>query len=192
MQDVTHLYEQWHGRVLSFARTIVAPAEAEGVAQDVFLEVWQRMPDYDPARAGIWTWIRAITRSRCLDRLRSSAARQRALRHSSQDASWDTPDESWESSDRIEVLLRGLPPKQRRVVELAYFQGLSHREIALRTADPLGTVKTRLRLALELLRKTAGAPRRVQEARGSVTTSAAGEERSSTQPPCASMRARAR
>lgn len=151
--DLTDLYERWHGRVLSLARSLVSPAEADEVAQDVFLEVWRRMPAYDPARAGVWTWIHSIARSRCLDRLRTNHVRSRALLRAAEVVEHEAPDEGWESRDRVEKLLGRLSPRQRRVVELAYFDGLTHREIALRTRDPLGTVKTRLRLALNVLRQ---------------------------------------
>ena len=154
--DVTKLYERWHGRVLSLARSMLSPAEAAEIAQDVFLEVWRRLPDYDPARAGAWTWIHAITRSRCLDRLRASRVRSRALHRSVETVDFEAPDEAWESRDRVEALLGRLSPRQKEVIELAYFDGLSHSEIAEKVSAPIGTVKGRIRLGLDRLRAAMG------------------------------------
>jgi RNA polymerase sigma-70 factor (ECF subfamily) len=151
--DVHHLYEQWHGRVLSVAQSFLPEAEAEEVVQEVFLQVWRRVAEYDPSRASAWTWIHAIARSRCLDRLRATRVRNRVHLRAAEVAECGMPDEGWESRDQLDEVLRRLAPRQREVVELAYFSGLSHREIAFRTGDPLGTVKTRLRMALGVLRQ---------------------------------------
>lgn len=134
-------------------------AEAEEVLQDVFLQVWKQARRYHPDRATPLGWIVMLARSRALDRLRSDRARVRREEASSRDA----PPEAAPSGtlDRIEAdhrrtlvleILETLPPEQRLCLELAFFEGLSHSEIAVRTGAPLGTVKTRILTAMRKLR----------------------------------------
>ncbi|WP_163869788.1 sigma-70 family RNA polymerase sigma factor [Myxococcus eversor] len=140
-------------------RLLPSRADAEEVLQEAFLEVWRRARDFDPDRGGLETWVSTIARTRAIDRLRSmgTAARvaEGAAHHPPpESATPPAPDEATShGQDRVRVrrAMMTLPPEQREVVELAYFEGLSQREIAARTGDPLGTVKTRARLALEKL-----------------------------------------
>lgn len=151
--ELRDVYDRWHGRVLAVARSYLPEAEAEEIAQEVFVDVWKRLEEYQPPRASPWTWIYMIARSRCLDRLRATASRDRtALAVRNLHAQSDRrPAEVSCDAGRVHALVAQLPDEQRDVVLLAYFRGLSHREIALRTGEPLGTVKTRLRLALARL-----------------------------------------
>lgn len=151
-------------------RLLPSRADAEEVLQEAFLEVWRRARDFDPDRGGLETWVSTIARTRAIDRLRSmgTAARvaEGAAHHPPPTSAMPpAPDEvTSHGQDRVRVrrAMMTLPPEQREVVELAYFEGLSQREIAARTGDPLGTVKTRARLALEklaaLLRDEQGGP----------------------------------
>ncbi|MCP3161887.1 RNA polymerase sigma factor [Myxococcus qinghaiensis] len=151
-------------------RLLPSRADAEEVLQEAFLEVWRRARDFDPARGGLETWVSTIARTRAIDRLRSmgTAARvaEGAAHHPPPESAMPpAPDDATShGQDRVRVrrAMMTLPPEQREVVELAYFEGLSQREIAARTGDPLGTVKTRARLALEklaaLLRDEQGDP----------------------------------
>lgn len=139
-------------------------AEAEDALQDAMLQAWKTAGTYDPARGGVRSWLVVILRSRCLDglRRRSTApfiaeadALESAERPSDERA---TLAELEDAEDRLAVLsaLDALPPAQRAVLESSYFDGLSQTEIAAKTGDPLGTVKTRMRLGtmrlLELLK----------------------------------------
>jgi RNA polymerase sigma-70 factor (ECF subfamily) len=155
------LYDRFSGRALAVAMRILgAPAEAEEVVQDAFVEVWRRAAQYDASRGGAATWITAIARNRAIDRLRTRGAQARAAEGAEKEAqavgtvASSTPLEDVEqvqARTRIQDALKTLPPEQRLVIELAYFEGLSQSEIAAKTGDPLGTVKGRVRSAMEKL-----------------------------------------
>lgn len=140
-------------------RLLPSRADAEEVLQEAFLEVWRRAREFDPERGGLETWVTTIARTRAIDRLRAMGTVARMVEGAAHQpppasATPPAPDEAAaQGQGRVRVLaaLKQLPAEQREVVELAYFEGLSQREIAERTGDPLGTVKTRARLALEKL-----------------------------------------
>jgi RNA polymerase sigma-70 factor (ECF subfamily) len=155
------LYDRYASRLMGLASRIVADSsEAEEVLQDVFLYVWRSAATYDPARGPVLAWLLVLTRSRAIDRIRSRRAGWRAgLRalddvpepHSSEDVEAGSGTREWEALCRAAIA--ELPPDQHRALELAYFEGLTHQEIAERTGSPLGTVKTRVRLGLWKLRE---------------------------------------
>jgi RNA polymerase sigma-70 factor, ECF subfamily len=151
------LYEHCSGKIMAVALKLLGDrAEAEDVVQETFLELWRRAAEYDPTRASPATWAVMIGRSRALDRLRarSSAARVAAAQvvdPAGADPGRPEPVEAREEQQRVKSALATLPPEQREVIELAYFEGLVQSEIAARTGQPLGTVKTRVRLAMEKL-----------------------------------------
>jgi RNA polymerase sigma-70 factor (ECF subfamily) len=140
-------------------RLLPSRADAEEVLQEVFLDVWKRAREFDPDRGGLETWVTTIARTRAIDRLRSMGTTARTVEGATHQpppvsATPLAPDEAsaqGQHRQRVAAALKQLPREQREVVELAYFEGLSQREIAERTGDPLGTVKTRARLALEKL-----------------------------------------
>ena len=150
------LYRECGGRVMAVALRILGDrAEAEDIVQETFLELWRRAAAYDPARSAPATWAVLVARSRALDRLRSRASAARACEASGHDPSLHPavePVEARQDRERVRRALDELPPEQRETLELAYFEGLTHGEIASRTGLPLGTVKTRLRLAMAKLR----------------------------------------
>ncbi|WP_043711259.1 sigma-70 family RNA polymerase sigma factor [Corallococcus macrosporus] len=157
MQDV---YARCGGRGFAIAlRLLPTRADAEEVLQESFLEVWRRAREFDPDRGGLEGWVTTIVRTRAIDRLRAQGTVARVAEGASHQgppvsAMPTAPDEAAsqeESRARVQEALAQLPPEQREVVELAYFEGLSQREISERTGHPLGTVKTRARLALEKL-----------------------------------------
>lgn len=127
---------------------------AEDCAQDVMTTVWQKAHLFDPARASVATWIFTIARNRRIDILRKEK------RPEPEDLPWGPeaePDqgeilEMQQDSKKLQAALIQLPEKQRILVERCYFGDLSHSEIATETGLPLGTIKSRLRLALEKLR----------------------------------------
>lgn len=140
------------------------PQDAEEAVSDAFSQVWRTARDFDAARGTLQAWVITVVRSRALDRLR---ARRRAERVVATEESvvhaavqWaadpaDGPDVVAEDGDRrarVGAALAELPPVQREALLLAYFEGLSHSEIAARLRQPLGTVKTRVRTALGRLR----------------------------------------
>jgi RNA polymerase sigma-70 factor (ECF subfamily) len=152
------LYGRVSDRAMAIAlRLLKDRAEAEDVVQDTFLEVWKRAGQYEPARGGAAAWIVTIARSRAIDRLRAHGRSARAAQGTATEppppASPDGPELAAQRRDRERVLgaMSTLPPEQRHVIELAYFDGLSQTEIASRLKEPLGTVKTRVRLAMAKL-----------------------------------------
>ena len=133
-------------------------AEAEDVLQETFLQVWRRAGDFDEARGRAFTWLVTIARSRALDRLRASASRGRVATEAAQmphDEAGDAAEDALRSEQGkvVRQALAELPSEQRRALFLAYFEGLTHVEIAEKTGEPLGTVKTRIRSGLISLRK---------------------------------------
>jgi RNA polymerase sigma-70 factor (ECF subfamily) len=147
--------------VLALCRRILAdPTEAEDAALDSFVQLWERSDRYDPSRASPLTYLLTIARSRAIDRLR---ARRRGLvpvdwtdetlpvPGSSPPSAYDAALET-EQRERVQAALRALGERERRAVELSFYHGLSHREIAERLVLPLGTVKTRIRQGLIRLR----------------------------------------
>jgi RNA polymerase sigma-70 factor (ECF subfamily) len=156
------LYDQHGGRLLGLAQRILGSGgEAEEVVQEVFLYVWWAASTFDPARGSVLTWLLIATRSRAIDRLRARRPASRGETRSLEDlgegpvAADDVEASSagrqWQSLCRAAI--GELPAEQRRALELAYFEGLTQEEIAAKTATPLGTVKTRVRLGLMKLRE---------------------------------------
>ena len=149
------LFEHFAPRIKGFLmRSGAGDTLAEEVAQEVMVTVWQKAALYDPARAGAATWIFTIARNRRIDALR----KQR--RPEPDDLGWGPepePDQAvvmelQQETEKLAEALRQLPPKQRELIERAYYGDLSHSEIAAETGLPLGTIKSRIRLALDRLR----------------------------------------
>ena len=140
-------------------RVLRDPEAAAEVLQEVFWQVWREAPQYDPARGSPEAWLVMRARTRAIDRLRSIRRRDRtfvAPVDESVARSSDKPAENpavvAEDRRLVQTALAQLPEPQRRVIELAFFDGLTQSEIATRLGEPLGTVKTRARLGLERLR----------------------------------------
>jgi RNA polymerase sigma-70 factor, ECF subfamily len=155
------LYDRWVDRVHTVAYWILKDRdEAEDVVEETFWQAWRTAARYDGARSAGSTWLVMIARSRALDRLRAqrrrdswAASSAALLEDNGEESATVTQPETAESYTRLAEALGALPLEQRQAMELAFFQGLSHSEIASRTAQPLGTVKTRIRLAMEKLRQ---------------------------------------
>jgi RNA polymerase sigma-70 factor (ECF subfamily) len=155
------LYDRHAPGLLALARRILAgSADAEEVLQEVFLHVWNNAGRYDSARSSVSTWLVLITRSRAIDRLRSRKVVERVheTAHLEDPAADHASPEGLESvflrerRQRVKSELDKLPPEQRQVLEMAFYEGLSQTEIAERAGLPLGTVKTRTLLAMKKLR----------------------------------------
>ncbi len=132
--------------------------EAEDCLQEVFLQVWRRARDFDESRGRAFTWLVTIARSRALDRLRASGSRLRLATEAAEvprDEVGDAAEEAVQSEQGaiVREALAELPEQQRRMLLLAYFEGLTQTEIAARLGDPLGTVKTRMRAGMIKLRE---------------------------------------
>lgn len=160
-------YDQSSGFVFGIAqRMLDSHEDAEEVALDVYKQIWRGPRGYDSARGSVAAWLMTMTRSRALDRIRSKAARGRV------EQPWD-PEGGLEPSAggfeeqsllaldkrRILAALGTLPAEQRELIELAFFRGLSHSELAEQMCQPLGAVKTRIRQGMMKLRQTLGEAR---------------------------------
>jgi RNA polymerase sigma-70 factor, ECF subfamily len=158
-QALSALYDRYARVIYSVAyRSLGSVEESEEVVMDVFAKIWTTADRYNVDKARVDTWIFMMARSRIIDRLRSKQRRHKLteaivvenLPTSTNDNSVDL--EIADLRTQILTALATLPPKQRQVLELAYYGGWSHREIAEQTGMALGTVKTRIRLGLEKLR----------------------------------------
>jgi RNA polymerase sigma-70 factor, ECF subfamily len=156
------LYDRYARIIYAIAdRSLRSPEESEEIVLDVFAQVWRIADRYDPTKSRVDTWLLMLARSRVLDRLRKL---QRRIPDSGQildiaeiqtPAAGVDPVEAAVISERcaqVRAILQQLPAEQQLVLELAYYQGLTHREIAAQTGIPLGTIKTRIRLGLDKLR----------------------------------------
>jgi RNA polymerase sigma-70 factor (ECF subfamily) len=177
---LAQLYDRWSAAVYALVVHLVRDGDdAEDVVEEAFWQAWRQASRYEASRGEVGTWLLTIARSRSLDRLRA----RRRLREepltpvllgdaeaAGAGGSIEDPArrvELLERRDRVAGALRTLPAEQRQVLELAYFGGLSQTEIADRTGQPLGTVKTRTRLAAQKLRESLAALRGVARAGGS-------------------------
>ena len=162
-------YDRWSQRVHDLAFWILKDAdEAEDVVEETFWQAWRTANRYDARRGAASTWLMMIARSRALDRLRArrrvadwtaTPATTSALLDQAVATKPEAPDARSESAERnltVAAAMGALPPEQRQALELAFFGGLSHSEIAAQMAEPLGTVKTRIRLAMQKLRHRLG------------------------------------
>ena len=158
-------YDAFAATVFGLIRRVLRdPVPAEEVLQDVFWQVWQEASRFDARRGSPIAWLSMRAKARAIDKLRSIRRRERTFVTPVDEtvarsgaAGGDSQAEAAEGRGVLEGALAQLPEAQRRVIELAFFEGMTQSEIAARTGDPLGTVKTRARLGLERLRGVLGA-----------------------------------
>jgi RNA polymerase sigma-70 factor, ECF subfamily len=156
-ESLARLYDRYGGSMMAVGLRILGERrEAEDLLHDVFLEVWRQAADYDASRGTVRAWMLMRMRSRALDR-RKSAGFQRVVsiedRAVPEPRTPPTEDPALEPDrEAVRRALADLPPDQRVVLELGYFEGLSSSEIATRIAVPIGTVKSRVAAALAKLR----------------------------------------
>lgn len=166
-QAFSQLYDHSSALLYTLAFRILGNrGEAEELLQDVYLEIWRKVARYDIGRGTPLAWLITLTRSRAIDRLRA-----RSCHGSSAAAPLDTPpasdvadlgpsaietqaDQEWRIA--VGTAITSLPPAQLQAIESAYYDGLSYAEIAARLNQPLGTVKTRIKLGMSQLRETLG------------------------------------
>lgn len=162
----TRLYDRYAPLVFTFAVGLLrVRSEAEDLLQEVFLQIWRQANTYRQGRGSPEAWMITITRSRAIDKLRSIRRRDRSVLSSEEPSRAEgggmLAGGALESEARLTVqgALAGLPEAQRIVLELAYFDGLTQSEIAARLGEPLGTVKTRIRAAIQRLWGDSWGPR---------------------------------
>ncbi len=166
IEALEQLYDRYSTLVFSVSlRVLHDPQLAEDVVQEVFLRLWRQPASFDPGRGRFISWLMSVTRNRALDELRRVSRRNRS---EDQETDESSPLDALATSDRmvdpalsaelreqreaVRTAMTRLPPEQRRAIELAYFSGLTQVEISDVTGDPLGTVKTRIRLGMRKLR----------------------------------------
>ena len=157
---LSEIYDHYAGLAFSIALKILNDqASAEEIVQQVFTKVWRHARDYRVERGKFSTWVSTITRHQCIDELR-----RRRVRAITDPGYWESLDRS--ASDdgpardaqdifeqaRVREALQQIPTQERMVIELAFWGGMTHREIALHCHSPLGTVKTRLRTGKQRLK----------------------------------------
>jgi len=160
-------YDAFSSAVYGLVRRVLRdPAPSEEVLQEVFWQVWRDAAQYDPRRGTPAAWLLMRAKTRAIDRLRSIRRREKTFVMPvdervarSEDPAAENPAVTAEGRGTIQGALARLPEPQRRVIELAFFEGLTQSEIAARLGEPLGTVKTRARLGLERLRAVLGKAR---------------------------------
>lgn len=163
------LYDEFSPMLFALALRIVGErADAEEVVLDAFSQAWKNAAAYRPDRSSVLSWLSMITRTRALDFLRARSRRLKAITRATR-TSGDEPlaaaegvrnaGERLEEEERrvaVGAALHSLAAPQRAAIELSFFAGLSHPEIAERLGEPLGTVKTRIRLGMQHMRNTLG------------------------------------
>lgn len=163
------LYTRYANLVYSVALRVLRDAQiAEDITQEIFVRIWKKPESYQAQRGRFVTWLTSVTRNRAVDEIRSRNRRYRFEMASPEEQEREVPAPeradpalTAELSDQRRLIMTALdtiPQEQREIIELAYFGGLTQQEIAERLSQPLGTVKTRIRLGMRKLR-TALAPR---------------------------------
>jgi RNA polymerase sigma-70 factor, ECF subfamily len=159
------LYERYAAGVLALLhRMLGSAAEAEEQLQEVFLVLWREAARFDPERGSLRAWLYTMARRRALDLIRARQSRPQPGHEEdvsqsptrNREKTEDTPEKNASAKQRaiaISEALAQLPPKQREVLDLAYFQGLSQYEIAAKLNVPIGTIKSRVRDAMIRLRQ---------------------------------------
>jgi RNA polymerase sigma-70 factor (ECF subfamily) len=158
-QAFATLYDRHSRPAYSLAYRMMGEKQAaEDLTQDAFLKVWRSAPTFRAERGSVRTWLLSIVHNRAIDQLRSVASRRRTQEKIEASAPKSQPSEafaqSWRNTQREQVreALRTLPTEQLKILELAYFSGYTHVEIAELLGVPLGTVKGRMRLGLKKMR----------------------------------------
>jgi RNA polymerase sigma-70 factor (ECF subfamily) len=161
--SLSELYDRYNRLIFSLALNIVGdPGTAEEITLDVFTLIWKKASSYQLDKAKVSTWMTAITRNRSIDVLRRRGSRPERLNvdlfqiPSNQIPLDDELEEKTQAvllRERVREAVAQLPDDQREALQLAYFKGYTHRQIADVLDQPLGTVKTRIRLAMGKLRK---------------------------------------
>lgn len=161
VRSFEQLYDRHSRAVYSLVlRILRSAASADELVQEVFLQLWRNAARYDSARGPFLPWLLTLARNRALDQLRLKSERQRRREEQTEELPSVPVAPDFEHSlderrraERVRSLIGSLQPKQKRAIELAYFEGLSHSEIAELMNEPLGTVKSWIRAGLLRLRE---------------------------------------
>lgn len=153
---MAELYDRYSPLVYAVALRVLADsAAAEDVLQEVFMQLWRHPANFDARRGNLGPWLAVIARHRAIDVLRKRRP-QTDLEDVviAIDADLEDKADRTRAAEKVRASLHEMPDNQRQALEMAFFEGMTHTEIAARTGEPLGTVKTRIRSALIALRRT--------------------------------------
>jgi RNA polymerase sigma-70 factor (ECF subfamily) len=152
---MAELYDRYSSVVYAVAlRVLGDTGAAEDVLQEVFLQLWRKPSAFDAARGSLRSWLAVITRNRAIDSLRKRRPEtdiEDVVLSVAPDLAGEA--ERARAAEKVRGLMGNMAPAQRSALEMAYWEGMSHSEIADKTGEPLGTVKTRIRAGLIVLRK---------------------------------------
>jgi RNA polymerase sigma-70 factor, ECF subfamily len=154
-QAMAMLFDRYSKIVYSVAlRVLRDAASAEDILQEIFMQIWRNPAGFVATRGSLGGWLAVVTRNRSIDTLRRKKPTEQ-VEEMQLPAAGNLADESERNlmMEKARVVIAQLPAEQRKTLEMAFFDGLTHSEIAEMTGDPLGTVKTRIRSALLTLRK---------------------------------------
>lgn len=150
------LYDRYSGLVYSEANRILRDVgAAEEILQDLFYQVWKTAERFDAARGSLAGWLVVAARNRAISKLRRKSGKTEELEENGVLLGANVENKAMQNVllEKVRVVLESLPVGQREAMEFAYFAGMSHSEIAEKTGEPLGTIKTRIRTAMETLKK---------------------------------------
>ncbi len=153
-QALAELYDRYSHVVYGVAlRILQDTGAAEDILQDIFLQLWRRPDAFDSSRGSLAAWLAVIARHRSIDRLRRRRP-ETDIEECVIAGGVDPRDETERSLviEKVRVVMNEMSSDQRTAMEMAFFQGLTHSEIAEKTGEPLGTIKTRIRSGLQMLR----------------------------------------
>src|SRR6476646_1547362 len=166
-EAIAGLYDRYGGVLYAVAYRVAGQrADAEDAVVEAFAQAWRDASRFDASRGSVAGWLTMIARSRALDIVRARARRDRITASASSQepqgapamGNWRAdPGDAYDDTERsrhVKAALETLSPPQRQAIEMAFFEGLSQSEIAERLAEPLGTIKTRVRLGMQKLRET--------------------------------------
>jgi RNA polymerase sigma-70 factor, ECF subfamily len=152
---MAQLYDRYSSVVYAVALRVLADAAAaEDILQEIFMQLWRNPGAFDASRGNLAPWLAVISRNRAVDVLRKRRPQTEITENLisvEPDLASDT--DRGRAAEKVRAVLKSMPAPQRSALEMAYFEGFSHSEIAEKTKEPLGTIKTRIRTGLMLLRK---------------------------------------
>ena len=149
------LYDRYSNVVYAVALRVLSDGSAaEDILQDVFMQLWRNPQAFNASRGSLATWLAVIARNRAIDQLRKKRPEVEAAETViAVDPDLESTAERKHAIEKVRAVLAGMPAEQRAALEMAFFEGLTHVEIAGKTGQPLGTVKTRIRSGLSAVRK---------------------------------------
>jgi len=150
------LYDRYSGLVFSEVKRILRDTgAAEEILQDLFYQIWRTAERFDAGRGSLAGWLLVAARNRAISKLRRKTGKTEELNENEVSLKVDMESQAAQSIllDKVRGVMGSLPETQRQALEFAYFEGMSHTEIAEKTGQPLGTVKTRIRSAMETLKQ---------------------------------------